>query len=151
VSQVPNDSPEIKTLQVSGLGLERTMNIIRSQHKENTDLISGSFSDITSLKTNAQQMIDLSQQIRTKLGSSMRDNSDPALQEIGQVLSSIGFIDPVTKETSGKNYYMELAKQINAFFNDYFSNNKNVGIITLIDAYCIYNRARGISRNFLII
>jgi hypothetical protein len=113
--------------------------------QENTDLITGSFSDITSLKNNAQQMIDLSEQIRTKLGSTIKDNTDPAIQEISQVLSSIGFIDPVTKETSGKNYYIELAKQINVFFNDYFSNNKNVGIITLIDAYCIYNRARGIS------
>jgi hypothetical protein len=139
-----SDSPE-KMFQVSGLGLERTKNIIRSQMQGNTDLISGSFSDINSLKTNAQQMIDLSQQIRTKLGSTMKDNSDPALQEISQVLLSIGFIDPVTKEISGKNYFIELAKQINTFFNDYFSSSKNVGIITLIDAYCIYNRARGIS------
>jgi conjugal transfer/entry exclusion protein len=130
--------------------LERTKNIIRSQQKENSDLISDSFLDIGSLKNNAQQMIDLSEHIRTKLGSSMKDHSDPALQEISQVLSSIGFIDPVTKETAGKSYYLELAKQINSFFSDYFSNCKNVGIITLIDAYCIYNRARGISKYYFI-
>jgi hypothetical protein len=132
--------------QPGGMGIDRVKNMIRSTMQENTDLIAGSFSDITSLKTNAQQMIDLSQQISSKLGSSMKNEGDPALQEISQVLSSIGFIDPVTKETSGKNYYLELANQINEFFNDYFSNGKNVGIITLIDAYCIYNRARGISK-----
>lgn len=66
------------------------------------------------------------------------------MNEINQVLSSIGFIDPVTKETSGKDFYKELAIQINSFFYDYFKKT-NIGIITLIDAYCIYNRARGIS------
>jgi hypothetical protein len=143
----PDQVDSSKSVQVVGMGLERAKNIIRTQMQENTELISGSFSDIGSLKSNAQQMIDLSQQIRSKLGSSMKSDGDPALIEINQVLQSIGFIDPVTKETSGKNYYMELAGQINEFFNDYFSNSKNVGIITLIDAYCIYNRARGISNS----
>ena len=56
----------------------------------------------------------------------------------------MGFIDPVTKETSGKDYYIELGAQIKDFFISYFEKN-NEGILTLIDAYHYYNRARGMS------
>jgi hypothetical protein len=66
------------------------------------------------------------------------------MNEISQVLSSIGFIDPVTKETSGKDFYHKLGLQMNEYFIDYFKRS-NDKLITLIDAYCIYNRARGIS------
>jgi hypothetical protein len=42
---------------ITGMGLERTKNIIMNQIQENTNMISDSFSDINSLKTNAQQMV----------------------------------------------------------------------------------------------
>jgi len=66
------------------------------------------------------------------------------MNQIDQVLFSIGFVDPVTKETAGKDYYVDLAAQINSYFNEYFTKNK-IGIISLIDAYGYYNRSRGIS------
>lgn len=72
----------------------------------------------------------------------MNDNTQS--QDIAGILQNIGFIDPVTKETSGKEYYKELSKQIAVFLNDYL--NTSVGIISLIDAYCLYNRARGICK-----
>ena len=43
---------------------------------------------------------------------------------------------------------MELGNQIKEFFLNYFINNSE-GIITLIDAYHYYNRARGMS-NFIL-
>ncbi len=87
--------------------------------------------------------IDIAQQIRSKLNS-LKQDDDPAMQEIKKVLDNIGYIDPVTKETSGKDYYVQLAHQINKYFADYLQND--VGIITLTDAYGVYNRARGISK-----
>jgi ESCRT-II complex subunit VPS36 len=68
------------------------------------------------------------------------------MQEIKKVLDNIGYIDPVTKETSGKDYYIQLADQINKYFTDNLQGD--VGIITLTDAYGLYNRARGISKIF---
>jgi len=47
------------TSVVTGLGLERTKNLIMTQHKENREVISGSFTDIQSLKGNAKQMVKL--------------------------------------------------------------------------------------------
>jgi len=43
--------------EVTGLGMERTKNLIMTQMKENKDVISGSFTDIQSLRGNAQQMV----------------------------------------------------------------------------------------------
>jgi hypothetical protein len=43
--------------EVTGMGLERTRNIIMTQMKENREVISGSFTDMQSLKGNAQQMV----------------------------------------------------------------------------------------------
>ncbi len=85
----------------------------------------------------------MAQVMREKLSSV---NQDSKLGEINGILSKIGFIDPVTKETSGKDYYDELGKQINDFYVDYFNKN-SLGILTLIDAYHYYNRARGMSKN----
>ena len=70
------------------------------------------------------------------------------MNEVNQVLTSIGFVDPVTKETSGKSYFTDLARQISEYFLNYFKKEE-VGILSLIDAYCIYNRSRGISKVIL--
>jgi hypothetical protein len=50
--------PKSSGYEVTGLGFERTKNIIISQMKENKEVISGSFTDIQSLKANAQQMVE---------------------------------------------------------------------------------------------
>jgi hypothetical protein len=71
--------------------------------------------------------------------------NDSTVSEINQVLTSIGFVDPVTRETSGKSYFTDLANQIYNYFTNYF-NKEEIGILSLIDAYCIYNRSRGISK-----
>jgi hypothetical protein len=49
------------------------------------------------------------------LNNSSGENNE--LKDINQVLQSIGFIDPVTIETAGKDFIEQLAKQINEFFS----------------------------------
>lgn len=127
---------------VGGLGIERTKNLMMQKMKNESQLISGSFSDIQSLRTNAQAMIDLAQQIRAKINIK-KDQPENEAKELNGILSKIGFIDPVTKEVAGRDYYFKLAEQINEYFCDYFAKNPNIKVLTLIDAYCIYNRARG--------
>lgn len=85
----------------------------------------------------------MAQQLRTKLGSNLKD--DETMNEITQVLSSIGFINPVTKEVAGSDYNKLLLDQIVDYFTEYFKTSTDK-MITLIDAYCIYNRARGVSK-----
>ena len=128
-----------------GVGISRIQNLMRKKINNQNQMISSSFNDIQSLRENAEAMISLAQQIRAKLSSSKANTSESASQtaEINSVLSKIGFIDPVTKEVAGSDYYIKLAEQINVYFTDYFKKNPDIKVITLIDAYCIYNRARG--------
>jgi ESCRT-II complex subunit VPS36 len=108
-------------------------NIIEKKELKN------SFSNIETLKQNAEKMMKLAEKLRAKLDVSKGED-----KEINNILKNIGYINPETKEIAGSEFYDKLANQINSYFNDYFNKNKSTKVISLIDAYCIYNRARGI-------
>ena len=127
--------------QMGGLGMDRVKNMMRSKLDNQQQMISGSFNDIDSLRQNAEQMISIASQIRNKIATNPNNKSDN--DEINSVLSKIGFVDPITKEVAGSEYYLKLGEQINNYFMDYFAKNPQTKALTLIDAYCIYNRARG--------
>ena len=126
--------------KVTGLGMDRVKNMVRGKLETQNRIIQGSFTDIHSLRQNAEQMIAIASQIRSKIANNPNNKSEN--DEINSVLSKIGFIDPITKEVAGSEYYVKLGEQINAFFMDYFSKNPKTKALTLIDAYCLYNRAR---------
>ena len=126
--------------KATGLGIDRVKNMMRGKFENQKKLIEGSFTDINSLKQNAEQMIALASQIRTKIANNPNNKSEN--DEINSVLSKIGFVDPITKEVAGSEYYVKLGEQINQFFMDYFTKNPKTKALTLIDAYCLYNRAR---------
>ena len=126
--------------KVTGLGMDRVKNMMRGKLETQQRMIQGAFTDISSLRQNAQQMIFIASQIRSKVANNPNNKSEN--DEINSVLSKIGFIDPITKEVAGSEYYVKLGEQINAFFMDYFSKNPKTKALTLIDAYCLYNRAR---------
>ena len=127
--------------QVGGLGMDRVKNMMRSKLDTQQKMISGSFNDIDSLRQNAEQMISIASQIRNKIATNPNNKNEN--DEINSVLSKIGFVDPITKEVAGSEYYLKLGEQINTYFMDYFAKNPQTKALTLIDAYCIYNRARG--------
>jgi len=51
------------------------------------------------------------------------------------------FSSSVTKDLAGKNYFQELAMELEKFLAPVLS--KVGGILALVDVYCMYNRARG--------
>lgn len=128
-------------VQMGGLGMDRVKNMMRANLNNQQQMISGAFNDIDSLRQNAEQMISIASQIRNKISTNPNNKSEN--DEINGVLSKIGFVDPITKEVAGSEYYLKLGEQINTYFMDYFSKNPKTKALTLIDAYCIYNRARG--------
>ncbi len=126
--------------KVTGLGMDRVKNMMRGKLETQKQMIAGAFTDIDSLRQNAEQMILIASQIRHKIANNPNNKSQN--DEINSVLSKIGFIDPITKEVAGSEYYVKLGEQINQFFMDYFNKNPKTKALTLIDAYCLYNRAR---------
>ena len=130
----------IQQPKATGLGIDRIKNMMRGKLENQRQMIEGSFTDINSLKQNAEQMIMIATQIRTKIANNSNNKSEN--DEINSILSKIGFVDPITKEVAGSEYYVKLGEQINQFFMDYFAKNPKTKALTLIDAYCLYNRAR---------
>ena len=120
--------------------MDRVKNMMRGKLETQQQMIQGAFTDIHSLRQNAEQMIDIAAQIKNKIANNSNNKSEN--DEINSVLSKIGFIDPITKEVAGSEYYIKLGEQINQFFMDYFSKNSKTKALILIDAYCLYNRAR---------
>ena len=120
--------------------MDRVKNMMRGKLETQQQMIQGAFTDIHSLRQNAEQMIAIASQIRSKIANNPNNKSEN--DEINSVLSKIGFIDPITKEVAGSEYYVKLGEQINQFFMDYFAKNPKTKALTLIDAYCLYNRAR---------
>lgn len=53
------------------------------------------------------------------------------------------FTSHVSKEISGKKYYVDLAKEIEKFLGSVIDSDRFSGVIGLVDLFCLYNRARG--------
>ena len=124
---------------IQELGLNRIQVMREQQNLKDKKELKNAFSNIQTLKQNAEKMIQLAEKLRAKL-----DVTKGEEKEINDILKKIGYINPETKETAGSEFYDKLASQINIFFNDYFNKNQSTKVLSLIDAYCIYNRARGI-------
>ena len=75
----------------------------------------------------------------SSVGSTDTSNST----EIDNVLQSIGLISPVTKDSAGRLYHRQLARQIVEFLCCQNRLERMGGMVTLPDLYCLYNRARG--------
>jgi ESCRT-II complex subunit VPS36 len=49
--------------------------------------------------------------------------------------------DDCFRDLAGKNYYVELAREVEKFTFNVL--DKFGGVLALVDLYCLYNRARG--------
>ena len=79
--------------------MDRVKNMMRGKLETQQQMIQGAFTDIHSLRQNAEQMIDIAAQIKNKIANNSNNKSEN--DEINSVLSKIGFIDPITKEVAG--------------------------------------------------
>jgi ESCRT-II complex subunit VPS36 len=71
--------------------------------------------------------------------------SDPTgeTSEMEAIMQSIGIVSPVTKFSAGRLYHKQLARQIADILLQQNRLAKLGGMVTLIDLYSLYNRARG--------
>ena len=70
-------------------------------------------------------------------------SADSANSEMESVLLSIGLVSPVTKESAGRLYHRQLARQIAELLCAQKRLERMGGMVSLPDLYCLYNRARG--------
>ena len=92
----------------------------------------------------AKPMVGLAKNISGKIRDKQGDITDDETVQFKSYLLSLGISDPVTRDThgSGSKYYRELAKEIHNILIEPLKDSG--GMMTLTDAFCRVNRARGL-------
>ena len=125
----------------SGIGgIKKSM----EQKQKQTDMqISKAFEDIDQLMEMAKPMVKLAKTISEKIREKKGDVTDDETVRFKSYLMSLGISDPVTRDASGSEqaYYLKLAREIYQVLQEPL--RESGGMITLTDAFCRINRARG--------
>jgi len=136
-------------------GLERAGLNMR---KKNEAAIGGAFEDLEALMGRAKEMIALAEEFSTRLSSTPTFANSEAKAALRNSTQALGIVtkDMLTSATGGSNsgssdkasdlYLSELARQVAEFLADDARGilKREGGVITLVDLWAIYNRARGI-------
>ncbi|XP_037077677.1 vacuolar protein-sorting-associated protein 36-like [Pollicipes pollicipes] len=123
------------------VGIEKKLVAEQQQQSQN---ITDAFRDLTKLMEAAREMVSLSRQISAKITERQGGISEDETVRFQSQLLSLGVDDPVTRGThgSGDRYHVELARQLATTLEA--PVRAAGGMMTLTDAYCRVNRARGL-------
>ncbi|KAH8729080.1 EAP30/Vps36 family-domain-containing protein [Phaeosphaeriaceae sp. PMI808] len=139
-------SAEIEQPRVVGIaGLERRG---LEQRQNNEAVIGGAFEDLEALMTSAKEIIALAEQFASQTNLGTNGNSE-ASALASQSASALGLI--TTKDMLGTGsgseslYVSELSRNLAEWLTDDTRGilRKEGGIMTLVDLWAVFNRARG--------
>jgi len=112
--------------------------IIAQQKNKQADeqkTVKAAFKDLDALMDHAQKMVKMAEQFARS--QEVKENQD----EFDKMMADLGISNPVTKESAGQAYHQLLARQLAEFLLKPLE--RNGGMLSLVDVYCLYNRARG--------
>ena len=95
------------------------------------------FADLQSLMKKAGEMVALAERLAEATGGKGGEVS-----ELQRLVHGLGIKSPVTRVAAGADFHRELGKQLADWIRPIL--NSSNGIITLTDAFCLFNRARGV-------
>ncbi|KAJ1735916.1 Vacuolar protein-sorting-associated protein 36 [Coemansia biformis] len=113
------------------------------------------FSDLDALTATANELVEMAEHIATQLnspaasklrrkaGGESDEDSAARVDAFRRYLLDLGIDSPVTKDSAGAVFHEELARELCDYLENYVS--KCGGTVALVDAYCLYNRAREFS------
>ncbi|OAY65418.1 Vacuolar protein sorting-associated protein 36 [Ananas comosus] len=124
--------------------------ILRKEQEmwESTDKsLNDAFQDLNALMSKAKEMVQLAEKMRLKLLSNSTAQANSNDEEMGSKqdmqdwLLSVGIVSPVTKESAGALYHQQLSRQLADFVK--LPLERAGGMMSLVEVYCLFNRARG--------
>ncbi|KAJ1981891.1 Vacuolar protein-sorting-associated protein 36 [Dimargaris cristalligena] len=148
-------------------GISQIVRRVDASHRVTDDTLSEAFQDLGALQAKASQMVTLAETLMVKtnrdLTQSPQPHGSPARSDTSSYPSSItmasgtdsgsanfkswlfnlGIESPVTRDSAGTIYHQELAKELEEFLENILF--RFGGIMTLVDVYCLFNRARGVA------
>jgi ESCRT-II complex subunit VPS36 len=119
-------------------GVGGAINRERALAETTNKTLNEAFSDLKALMEKAEDIVTLAK----RFAESMDDNPTDESSELQQLVLTLGIKNPVTLSSAGAaEFHRELAKQLADWIQPLLA--KSNGIITIIDAFCLFNRARG--------
>ncbi|KAF2475618.1 Vps36-domain-containing protein [Lindgomyces ingoldianus] len=142
-SALDQDSDRNKVVGIAGLerrGIE--------QRRNNEAVIGGAFEDLEALMTSAKEIIALAEQFASQANLGTNGSSE-ASALVSQSASALGLV--TTKDMLGSGsgseslYVSELSRNLAEWLTDDTRGilKKEGGIVTLVDLWAVFNRARG--------
>ncbi|KAF9328009.1 hypothetical protein BGZ91_001195 [Linnemannia elongata] len=129
-------SPSIQVGGISGI-----MRTVESTKKVADETLSEAFRDLQGLMDKAAEMVALAETISNRLSKSSNVNNEETAT-FKTYLLSMGIAAPVTKDTAGAVFHKELARELVEFILPIVE--REGGTMSLMDIYCVFNRARGV-------
>ncbi|KAJ6253245.1 vacuolar protein-sorting-associated protein [Anaeramoeba flamelloides] len=132
------------------VGIGGLINRENFRQKENKNIINNSFSDLETLINSAKQMIKIAETLKFQLINEKKQfqseketkENEHFVTELRHMLASMGEINHVTKQSGeGQLFFTRLAKQTAELLTPTVNR---IGTLTVMDAYCFINRARGV-------
>ncbi|KAF9149807.1 hypothetical protein BG015_008371 [Linnemannia schmuckeri] len=131
-----SSSPSIQVGGISGI-----MRTVESNKKVADETLSEAFRDLQGLMDKAAEMVALAEAISNRLSKSSNVNNEETAT-FKTYLLSMGIAAPVTKDTAGAVFHKELARELVEFILPIVE--REGGTMSLMDIYCVFNRARGV-------
>lgn len=135
----PNE--RIKVAGIAGLEQQR-----RNMTKNNEVAIGSAFEDLETLMASAKEIVALAEQFAKQTNGLSESSEETAL--LASSATALGLVttkDMLSSSTGSQNLYLtELARNLAEFLTDDRTSilRKHGGIISLIDLWAIFNRAR---------
>ncbi|KAJ1946050.1 Vacuolar protein-sorting-associated protein 36, partial [Linderina macrospora] len=137
-------------------GISTLVSAAHESERTRDDTLKTAFADLDGLAAKAKEIVSLAEKIATQLnspaasklrgkgiGSGGDDDNTEQADAFRQYLLDLGIDSPVTKDTAGAMFHEELARELSDFLENYVA--RHGGTVALVDAYCLYNRAREFS------
>lgn len=109
--------------------------------RKNEVAIGGAFEDLDALMARAKEMVALAESFAAQVALTKSPEAKAALERSSKALGLNN--GTITKDMAGEIFHAELARQLADFLERGVLKQEG-GMITLIDLFALYNRARGV-------
>lgn len=131
---VARQSNAPRAFDIRSAGVSGIMTMVKKQTDSEKASVSEAFTDLDGLMKYAEELVKLADRVAT-----LDDENERS--EFDALWMSAGIRNPVTKQVAGDRFHRELAKQIGDFVAQQLPEHH--GMMSLVDVYVMYNRARG--------
>ncbi|KAJ1725584.1 Vacuolar protein-sorting-associated protein 36 [Coemansia erecta] len=150
----PTAQQPLATRRPTAGGISTIVSAAHESSRARDVTLRSAFSDLDALTEKANEIVSMAEHIATQLnspaasklrgggGSSGSSDEDSAARAdaFRQYVLDLGIDSPVTRDTAGAVFHDELARELCDYLENYVSQRG--GSVALVDAYCLYNRAR---------